>query len=169
MCIRDRKYFALMDEWSTETEGSSDAAGQFEFRGFHGSYLVKTTDENGVVNYHLVPLEKQNADGEPVASEFTATVTPFDQALTLHGTDGDDLFEIDLSLPGRIVLNGTPISYDKIIDIDTNRIQLESQGGQDRVVIKTGTDSTSYHVNGCLLYTSPSPRDKRQSRMPSSA
>ena len=24
-------------------------------------------------------------------------------------------------------------------------------------------------VNGCLLYTSPSPRDKRQSRMPSSA
>ena len=26
-----------------------------------------------------------------------------------------------------------------------------------------------YHQNHCLLYTSPSPRDKRQSRMPSSA
>ena len=26
-----------------------------------------------------------------------------------------------------------------------------------------------YCINGCLLYTSPSPRDKRQSRMPSSA
>ena len=25
------------------------------------------------------------------------------------------------------------------------------------------------HTNNCLLYTSPSPRDKRQSRMPSSA
>ena len=25
------------------------------------------------------------------------------------------------------------------------------------------------HYKGCLLYTSPSPRDKRQSRMPSSA
>ena len=25
------------------------------------------------------------------------------------------------------------------------------------------------HINNCLLYTSPSPRDKRQSRMPSSA
>ena len=25
------------------------------------------------------------------------------------------------------------------------------------------------HPEGCLLYTSPSPRDKRQSRMPSSA
>ena len=26
-----------------------------------------------------------------------------------------------------------------------------------------------YRILGCLLYTSPSPRDKRQSRMPSSA
>ena len=26
-----------------------------------------------------------------------------------------------------------------------------------------------YLLKGCLLYTSPSPRDKRQSRMPSSA
>ena len=26
-----------------------------------------------------------------------------------------------------------------------------------------------YHVKSCLLYTSPSPRDKRQPRMPSSA
>ena len=28
---------------------------------------------------------------------------------------------------------------------------------------------TIMHYSGCLLYTSPSPRDKRQSRMPSSA
>ena len=27
----------------------------------------------------------------------------------------------------------------------------------------------SEHIGTCLLYTSPSPRDKRQSRMPSSA
>ena len=43
----------------------------------------------------------------------------------------------------------------------------------------TGSDNTVsiasgvYYINGtrytCLLYTSPSPRDKRQSRMPSSA
>ena len=29
--------------------------------------------------------------------------------------------------------------------------------------------NTSVWFNACLLYTSPSPRDKRQSRMPSSA
>ena len=31
------------------------------------------------------------------------------------------------------------------------------------------SDSENTKVNACLLYTSPSPRDKRQSRMPSSA
>ena len=41
-------------------------------------------------------------------------------------------------------------------------------------VEKTGLYATGYENNGfmiipCLLYTSPSPRDKRQSRMPSSA
>ena len=30
-------------------------------------------------------------------------------------------------------------------------------------------DNHSVHHSNCLLYTSPSPRDKRQSRMPSSA
>ena len=36
---------------------------------------------------------------------------------------------------------------------------------------RTGSDDSCFQefVNICLLYTSPSPRDKRQSRMPSSA
>ena len=39
------------------------------------------------------------------------------------------------------------------------------QGADDDIIVRVnGADSTT-----CLLYTSPSPRDKRQSRMPSSA
>ena len=39
---------------------------------------------------------------------------------------------------------------------------------------RNGVSETTIHgavawAHGCLLYTSPSPRDKRQSRMPSSA
>ena len=37
--------------------------------------------------------------------------------------------------------------------------------GPERVV----TEDMEFTGLGCLLYTSPSPRDKRQSRMPSSA
>ena len=32
-----------------------------------------------------------------------------------------------------------------------------------------GSDAETYHDDDCLLYTSPSPRDQRGSRMPSSA
>ena len=35
--------------------------------------------------------------------------------------------------------------------------------------INTLTEHFKEHHKDCLLYTSPSPRDKRQSRMPSSA
>ena len=41
-----------------------------------------------------------------------------------------------------------------------------------KYVNKLGADSVTIHLRedrSCLLYTSPSPRDKRQSRMPSSA
>ena len=40
--------------------------------------------------------------------------------------------------------------------------------GSDQILIPAGVDP-QVHLRVCLLYTSPSPRDKRQSRMPSSA
>ena len=43
-----------------------------------------------------------------------------------------------------------------------NAVIVEAEGGGDAVM-------TGAIVTICLLYTSPSPRDKRQSRMPSSA
>ncbi|HEY9248075.1 MAG TPA: endo-1,4-beta-xylanase [Rariglobus sp.] len=43
-------YLALQDlirrEWRTQTEGVSDADGCFRFRGFHGSYLIRTESGN---------------------------------------------------------------------------------------------------------------------------
>ena len=61
--------------------------------------------------------------------------------------------------------------------------QIEKQFGKgtvmrmgDREVVDIPAISTgsigldiALGIGGCLLYTSPSPRDKRQSRMPSSA
>ena len=40
---------------------------------------------------------------------------------------------------------------------------------KDKFCIELLTARTNYELMICLLYTSPSPRDKRQSRMPSSA
>ena len=63
-----------------------------------------------------------------------------------------------------------------IVDSVAGRLSLRIQ--QLDVVVETKTKddvfvkvkvSVQYKVINCLLYTSPSPRDKRQSRMPSSA
>ena len=43
---------------------------------------------------------------------------------------------------------------------------VDASAGGDAAYIVT-TPTATYYL--CLLYTSPSPRDKRQSRMPSSA
>ena len=48
------------------------------------------------------------------------------------------------------------------IDVDIADLSIECQRALQRFLEEAERD-------GCLLYTSPSPRDKRQSRMPSSA
>ena len=65
-----------------------------------------------------------------------------------------------------------------IIGFDNNTTSTGPGGFTVADQVLDGTDSIhSFTItgdldgfgNGCLLYTSPSPRDKRQSRMPSSA
>ena len=46
--------------------------------------------------------------------------------------------------------------------LDRAGVEILSTGGTARALREAG-------IQACLLYTSPSPRDKRQSRMPSSA
>ena len=50
--------------------------------------------------------------------------------------------------------------------------QIEKLTGKKRIPTFRPGDTLKVTIRiteGCLLYTSPSPRDKRQSRMPSSA
>ena len=52
------------------------------------------------------------------------------------------------------------------VDVQDNRLELE--------IVGWGKDEESWSLDyqviyGCLLYTSPSPRDRTRSRMPSSA
>ena len=66
---------------------------------------------------------------------------------------------------GGIVLGGkiAPIFFNTAEDSGALPIQC------DVSELKMGDEITIYPYEGCLLYTSPSPRDQRGSRMPSSA
>ena len=66
----------------------------------------------------------------------------------------------------------------RLSDDPSNRVLLLEAGGKDNYIwVKIpvgylyciGNPRTDWMMQTCLLYTSPSPRDKRQSRMPSSA
>ena len=64
----------------------------------------------------------------------------------------------------RVTINETTPIIRILVDGDVvdvvNRIEVESADSGRVTVTNTGT---------CLLYTSPSPRDRQKSRMPSSA
>ena len=47
--------------------------------------------------------------------------------------------------------------------------ELRSQSGAGIMECKSALKETNGDVDACLLYTSPSPRDRTRSRMPSSA
>ena len=69
------------------------------------------------------------------------------------------------------ITNKHGIDYDKL-PLGTRQVLysrvVQQQNGLNTILSRAcGTHCGE--LDGCLLYTSPSPRDKRQSRMPSSA
>ena len=73
-----------------------------------------------------------------------------------------------ISISATNNLGATPGSADAD-NLIFNGGGLNSTGTFSLAANKGMTLSSSGTINTCLLYTSPSPRDKRQSRMPSSA
>ena len=61
---------------------------------------------------------------------------------------------------------GETVSFDKVMMIGSDE---KVTVGQPYVDAGSVSAEVVTHGRHCLLYTSPSPRDKRQSRMPSSA
>ena len=153
-----------------DTQGDGGAAdGPAEFsitgvtsadEGANASYLVSLTGafgagENASADINLADVDTNSSDYGVILDAVQAavdaytgpgTVTLSGNTITFTaGADGDVLtpLEIDLAL------------------IDDGLIE----GPEDYTLELSNVTSTS----GCLLYTSPSPRDQRGSRMPSSA
>ena len=75
---------------------------------------------------------------------------------------------IDVMLVLLVIFMVTAPMLTTGVDIDLPKAQTKSlqQGTQLPVIVSLKSDGQLYF---CLLYTSPSPRDRQKSRMPSSA
>ena len=74
-----------------------------------------------------------------------------------EGPDVADIWIADRAGPGDVVITG---------DIPLAAKCVEAGA---RVLKHNGESLTAANIGNCLLYTSPSPRDRTRSRMPSSA
>ena len=126
-----------------------------------------------------------NGDGTYTATATNATAETVTIGAEINGTEildtADVIFQIGAPTPivdpvASIVTATSPIEADgiaestitvQLFDTDGNPI---TTGGATIVLSTTGDAILSAITdNGCLLYTSPSPRDRQKSRMPSSA
>ena len=88
---------------------------------------------------------------------FTATYT-----VTQADVDaGTDITNVATANATPASGNYTPITDDAVVTVEAP--------APASTLTKVASNDTDVQVGDCLLYTSPSPRDKRQSRMPSSA
>ena len=111
-------------------------------------------------NIHVVYLK--NADATKLATTLRAAMAAMGGGNAGAASGGGGASapapSTGLSTGGMLSTNGSSSSS-------------SSTGGLGSSASAMGTSSTNNNQpsTGCLLYTSPSPRDKRQSRMPSSA
>ena len=127
--------------------------------------LNGTMDEN-------FPVENTEPDDNIVISTgSTASMGDFvnfdltDQIenITIDTSNHETLDFSTLELP-----DGMTVNYDMDPDLCYMEPGTEIKIDTDSVYADTWPHVDTLNIN-CLLYTSPSPRDKRQSRMPSSA
>ena len=122
--------------------------------------------------------EKQRGqESQPLIKDGVMYVTgSYSRMWAIDIATGEELWQYDARLPEGIlpccdvVNRGAAILGDKVFfgTLDAKIVALDAKTGKV-VWRKTIADFEAGYSYTCLLYTSPSPRDQRGSRMPSSA
>ena len=76
-----------------------------------------------------------------------------------------DIYDEDVSLVEKLVINEVATLFTRLKEMDADIVIVSSELGAGLVP----EAKLSRLFRDCLLYTSPSPRDRQKSRMPSSA
>ena len=146
----------------------------------NGIYYVSTAGAVGVAGIFTRATDA-NANSEVTGGMFTFVESGSanaDNAYVLTSVTGDATLgtsELDFtqfSGAGQVTAgNGLAKSGNTLsVNVDNQTLSIASDTLQLKGVAETANGDILYGANGgCLLYTSPSPRDGRLARMPSSA
>ena len=120
-----------------------------------GTTLVGKTNINGVYTIENIPTKTYNIICSSIGFEKE---TRFGVVVRSEGNADLD-FELSTKKKklGKVVIRQNPFKK-----LEETPLSIQKLSKEEIVAYPGGN-------NDCLLYTSPSPRDKRQSRMPSSA
>ena len=125
----------------------------------------------------MADLADDGISGAAMVSEPVADLIPeLEEEVELTADDGlddilnnldDDLVQ-ELETPDAFAAE--PTSGDDVLDLGTLEVEFEETSLKEIAIDDApDTDDASLALSDCLLYTSPSPRDRTRSRMPSSA
>ena len=123
---------------------------------------IRDRDRTRQVRINVVEVERVDADAfllaEYIAQQLEKRVA-FRRTIrmALQRAQRAGVLGLKIQVGGR--LNGAEIA----------RTEWTREGRVPLHTLRAEIDYATREANTCLLYTSPSPRDKRQSRMPSSA
>ena len=137
-----------------------------------GTSSIELDGSNNTINVGLVTVTNStifigagvsiNSSASGINSAPNVLYVAKDGNDTNNGTSIDNAF---LTIKGAVgaAQSGTTV---KVL---AGKYEEDNPKEIPAFVAVSGDDQRTVTVSACLLYTSPSPRDKRQSRMPSSA
>ena len=133
-------------------------------------------DGEGGTDTATVTITVQGANDAPVVTGTLAAQTgtdsaaqvPLDASTVFSDVDGETLAYTSPDLPSWMSINPATGVITGTPPADASQGGPNNDGVYTVTVVATDPDGEEVSTT-CLLYTSPSPRDKRQSRMPSSA
>ena len=140
--------------------------------GTDADVLVELKGPNGTMGWTALPEQRGDPFGRGKVSEFTIEGTDVGEQIDKCSvkTEGKKwhcaLIEVRHERTGETFM----FPCDEWISEDAAKERVLLAGvGVEGAAKKVAKGQRKYVVTTCLLYTSPSPRDQRGSRMPSSA
>ena len=141
--------------------------GQYEVY-FGDGIIGKKLDDGNIVSISYVVTNKTEANGATSFS-LSGSISGFnDVTVTVNssaqgGADPENLESIKFNAPSFYA------SQDRAVTVEDYKTKVKQLYANTQSVSAWGGEDAETPFYGCLLYTSPSPRDLSTSRMPSSA